>query len=165
MNIFYLDKDPKLAAQYHCDKHIVKMILESAQLLSTAWHELRPGKAALMDIYKSTHKNHPSAVWVRKDARHYRWLANLMTELCKEYTLRYGRIHASERLLKQLAKEPNTESNFRFIPPPQCMPEQYQCADTIQAYRNYYTFGKTYLLKYTNRNRPHWLQTCESEAA
>lgn len=60
MNIFYLDKDPKLCAQYHCDKHVVKMILESAQLLCTAVNEAAGKEVA---PYKSTHVNHPCSIW------------------------------------------------------------------------------------------------------
>ena len=70
MNIFYLDRDPHEAARLQCDKHVVKMILETAQLLSTAHNELDGGQIA----YKTTHKNHPSAVWARKSLDNYLWL-------------------------------------------------------------------------------------------
>ena len=88
MNIFYLDKDPKKCAEMHCDKHVVKMILEYAQLLSTA-HRVLDGNewADHVGLYKATHKNHPSAIWARESAGNYFWLNKLFQELCKEYTL------------------------------------------------------------------------------
>ena len=84
MNIFYLDEDPVLAAQMHCDKHVVKMILESAQLLSTA-HLLIDGDelADERGLYKATHKNHPSSKWVRDSSENYEWLWNLFDQLLK----------------------------------------------------------------------------------
>jgi len=100
MNIFFLDTDPKTAAQQHCDKHVVKMIIEYAQLLSTA-HRILDGNLYLdktangrnikrwrLDdyresiLYKASHINHPSAIWAREDLSHYQWLWNLASELC-----------------------------------------------------------------------------------
>jgi len=83
MNIFYLDHNPVLCAQYHCDAHVVKMILESAQLLSTAHRETDSPYADF--CYKSTHKNHPSAIWVRESTDHYSWLFELFKELSNEF--------------------------------------------------------------------------------
>ena len=85
MNIFMLDNDTKLAAQYHNDKHCVKMCLEYAQLLCTARHESGDSTAR----YRPTHKNHPSAIWVRESLNNYVWLCQLGIDLCKEYTERY----------------------------------------------------------------------------
>ena len=95
MNIFYLHNDPQVCAAYHCDKHVVKMILEYAQLLSTAHHEL--DGVPSIECYKKTHVNHPSAVWARQSKRHYRWLYRLLSHTCREYTKRYRKIHATER--------------------------------------------------------------------
>jgi hypothetical protein len=89
MNIFYLDRDPIEAARLQCDRHVVKMILETAQLLSTAHNELDGGQIA----YKSTHKNHPSAVWARASAENYYWLQRHLGALGHEYFRRYGRVH------------------------------------------------------------------------
>ena len=96
MNIFYLDHDHTTCAKYHNDKHCVKMILEYAQLLCTAHRELDGDNCMHPDVlYKATHKNHPSAVWTRQCSRNYIWLYYLWRELCKEYTYRYGKEHAS----------------------------------------------------------------------
>ena len=81
MNIFYLHENPQRCAEMHCDKHVVKMILETAQLLSTAHHEI-DGEPSI-ECYKATHKNHPSAVWARENRSNYIWLWNLLNSLCK----------------------------------------------------------------------------------
>ena len=104
MNIFYLDKNPKLCAQYHVDRHVVKMILETAQLLSTA-HWLTGGEGP----YRATHKNHPSAIWARSNKSNYNWLCKLGLELCEEYTYRYGKIHKTQQHLEWLSKNITAE--------------------------------------------------------
>ena len=88
MNIFYLDKRPDDAAEMHCDKHCVKMILEYAQMLSTAHRELDVNVPDI--LYKSTHKNHPSTIWTRSSKQHYDWLFRLFRMLSAEYSLRYS---------------------------------------------------------------------------
>ena len=99
MNIFYLDKNPKIAAQMQCDKHVVKMILESAQMLCTA-HRVLDGDdyANKMGLYKLAHKNHPSTIWVRSSYKIIEWLYDHMIALMNEYTYRYGKKHATDRL-------------------------------------------------------------------
>ena len=79
MNIFYLDKNPDLSAQLHCDKHVVKMILEYAQMLSTAHRVLDNSQ----DVYKIAHKNHPCTIWVRENKSNYKWLSMMWFFLCK----------------------------------------------------------------------------------
>ena len=105
MNIFYLHENPKICAKYHNDSHCVKMILEYAQLMCTAHRELDViSKGSLMDttLYKATHKNHPSAVWVRESKANYEFLHKLFSALCNEYTHRYGKIHKTEQKLRKL---------------------------------------------------------------
>ena len=99
MNIFYLDRDPKIAAQLACDKHVVKMILESAQMLCTA-HRVLDGDepADHGGMYKMVHKNHPSTIWTRTSEMNYQWHWRYFDSLLKEYTHRYGKHHATERL-------------------------------------------------------------------
>ena len=157
MNIFYLDPNPKFAAQMQCDKHVVKMILESAQLLSTAKNILDPENPG---PYKTTHKNHPSAVWVRQSGWNYNWLFLHYVALCDEYYYRYGKIHKTASHLQQLSNHPKNIPDTSFInfgPPPQCMPDEYKIpGDTVLAYRKYYKYGKAHLLKYTKREMPYW---------
>ena len=157
MNIFYLDSDPKICAQYHCDKHVVKMILETAQMLSTAHHVL-DGDDAIDGIYRSTHKNHPSSVWVRSCEGNYNWTWLLFMHLLNEYTARYDKTHATQRLLDTLKATPkNISTVVQFSQPPQCMPEQYKVKDaSMQAYRNYYMGEKATFALWRNSDTPSW---------
>ena len=107
MNIFYLDKDPIIAAQMSCDKHVVKMILESAQMLCST-HRVLDGDeiADSKGMYKMAHKNHPSTIWTRSSVQNYIWLWRHMTALMREYTHRYGKVHATETKLAKIFKNP-----------------------------------------------------------
>lgn len=161
MNIFYLDNNVSLCAQYHVDKHM-KMIVESMQLLSTAHRVLDGNNNVLPDerndnLYKCTHKNHPCAIWVRESDEHYLWLFRLSEELLKEYTFRYEKNHASSRLIPYLKNLPNNICKNGFVEPPQAMPEEYKVSgDSVSAYRNYYFFAKSHITKWKNRDVPKW---------
>ena len=106
MNIFYLDKDPELAAIYQYNKHVVKMILESAQMLCTAHHCYGDKWQKENVPYKQAHLNHPSTIWTRQCFQNYRWLYLHMLALGSEYTKRYDRthltIHKCEKFLRQI---------------------------------------------------------------
>ena len=157
MNIFYLDKDPVIAAQMSCDKHVVKMILESAQMLSTA-HRVLDGDeyADKVGLYKMAHKNHPSTIWVRSSYQHYKWLYDHMVALMREYTYRYGKHHATERLLTPLSEYPQAIPVGDYTNPPQCMPEVCKGEDTVLAYQNYYIIEKSGFARWTKREIPTW---------
>ena len=159
MNIFYVHKEADKCAQYHCDKHTIKMILEYAQLLSTA-HHILDGKPAI-NCYKKTHTNHPSAVWARKNASNYKWLWHLLLNLCKEYTKRYDKIHKTQHsgIVKALIKLPKNIAEGEFTQPPQCMPDYCKDnTDAITGYRNYYIKEKSYMAKWKNTPIPTWYQ-------
>jgi len=175
MNIFVLDKSPKISARYHCDKHTVKMIVESAQMLSTTHRmldgvmERRPSKSGSMiqyfklsdsreDIlYKACHFNHPSTVWTRASKANYAWHYWLFHELCKEYTHRYGKVHLTEtKLLDVLSKVPDNIPDVGQTKFPQAMPDYCKMSDSIEAYRKYYINEKKYFAKWTNREVPEW---------
>jgi hypothetical protein len=160
MNIFYLDREPLLAARAHCDKHCVKMILETAQLLSTAHRELDGDEYAdAHGLYKATHKNHPSAVWVRESAANYRWAHQLLVELCGQYGYRYGKTHKTERLIEPLSTLPlNISTDAAFTEPPQCMPDEYKRSDVVDAYRAYYHGDKAGFAEWRHSNPPVWWQ-------
>lgn len=163
MNIFFLHFNPKKCAKYHVDRHVVKMILEYAQLLCTAiW--LTCSEAKLKNnspAYKKTHENHPSAKWVRKSKSNWLWLHKLSLKLCKEYTHRYGKTHKTESVLRNLQCPPLPDK--KFTDPPQAMPDEFKDQDTITAYRNYYLFGKKHLHRWKtrhawkNRNPPNFI--------
>ena len=178
MNIFYLDSDPKLCAEWAVDKHVVKMILESAQLLSTAHRVLdgvetvgvsagglRKKKIWLLNdsrndtLYSATHINHPSAVWTRQSNNNYNWLWCYLYEHCKEYTYRYGKVHKVERdgILDMLRTPPSNIKIGHKSMPPQAMPDEYKCGNTVLAYRNYYKHGKAHLHSWKNREAPDWI--------
>lgn len=156
MNIFYLDNDPKQCAIMHCDKHVVKMIVETAQLLSTAHHVLDgdTGKP----IYKTTHKNHPSAIWCRQSDSNYVWLWCLLVSLCKEYTHRYGKIHKCQwsGLVKELMTLPANIQQGPFTPPTPAMPDEYKTGESLTSYHNYYNGPKRSFAVWTNRTIPQW---------
>jgi hypothetical protein len=167
MNIFYLHHVPQVAAIYHCDKHVVKMIIETAQLLSTAHHE--HGSHA---TYKPTHKNHPSAIWARESAYHYMWLFNLLEECCKEYTHRSDKVHKVERdgLMQALKNQfPINIPDSPFTEPTPAMPEDVKILrevytdryelDSLASYRNYYIQNKTHLANWKKRGAPEWYIT------
>ena len=177
MNIFYLDRDAKRAAQMHIDKHVVKMILEYAQLLSTAHRILdgtlveglsKSGRKAkryqLPDqrdslLYTATHSNHPSAVWCRQTSMNYDWLYSLFVETCNEYTYRYGKIHVTDDKLRHaLSHRPkNIGKSEIWQDPTPAMPDAYKVAgDGVQSYRNYYVGDKRDMSRWTNREMPTW---------
>lgn len=163
MNIFYLEEDPQKCAQAYYDRHVVKMIVETAQMLSTAHRVI--DKDSLSNeynliLYKKTHENHPSSRWVRYSRENYVWAYRLLVFLCQEYTYRYGKKHATERLLPILCYAPEGLKSSKFTAPPSVMPVEYQISDnSIVNYRNYYINGKYALQKYTKREFPSWLLT------
>jgi hypothetical protein len=155
MNIFVLDTDVKRCAEYHLDKHCVKMILESTQLLNNA---LSTYNASYTPIYKPTHKNHPASIWTVLSRENFDWLTNLALALCNEYTHRYGKIHKCQEIIEYF----KTSSHRLQIPPGnlipfvKCMPDQYKVADAVESYRNYYRGDKAYIAKWTKRSIPEW---------
>ena len=158
MNIFYLDKDINKAAEYHNDKHCVKMILEYAQLLCTAHREL-DGDNANENLYKSTQKNHPSAKWVRESKANYEYLYRLFNALCNEYTHRYGKTHLTyQKLHNVLATPPQNIPDKEFTEPTPAMPDDVKNNDSLKAYRDYYKKYKSHLAVWTKRDTPEWYQ-------
>lgn len=185
INIFYLHHEPIDCAAMHNDKHTIKMILEYAQLLSTAHRYLdgtltvslsdsgRKRQTYTLDsnldaiLYRATHINHPSAVWVRKGVQHYHWLYSLLVALCKEYTFRYGKVHKVERegLMDALRVTPkNIPQDTYWSEPTPAMPDEVKVeGNSIASYRAYYINNKTHLAswrgKINSRNTPDWFQT------
>jgi hypothetical protein len=182
VNIFYLHNDPIICAEMHNDKHCIKMILEYAQLLSTA-HRIIDGtqsvglsktgrkqtRYVLPDnresvLYSATHINHPSAVWVRQCVDNYKWLWSLLDALCKEYTYRYGKVHKCEKtgLVEALRWVPNNiKEHGIFTGPTPAMPDDVKIkGDSLASYRNYYITNKQHLAswrgKINSRNIPEW---------
>lgn len=157
MNIFYLVHDAHLCAVAHGNRHVIKMILETCQLLCSVYHMTTPG----VDVpYKLTHKNHPCAVWARKSLDNYNWLLQLGLALCCEYTHRYGKVHASHKVLVHLStiSAPSIPS-LGFTPPPQAMPVVYHNGtSSVEAYRLYYKQEKRHLFAWKRRDMPEFLK-------
>ena len=143
MNIFYLHKDPREAARLQYNKHVVKMILESAQMLCTA-HHCYGNKWQKENVpYKQAHLNHPSTIWARRSKATYMWLYKHMMGLGYEYWLRYGKQHLSiSKCSMFLSKPPVHIQGEEFVQPPQAMPDEYKDKCSIQAYWNYYIGDK-----------------------
>jgi hypothetical protein len=160
MNIFYLSNCPQEAAEAHNDKHCVKMILESAQMLSTAHRELDGDVPDI--LYKSTHKNHPSTIWVRSSKQHYDWLFRLFRMLSAEYSIRYSehnfKVHKTwDKLGKLLETAPKNIKDNGWVDPPQCMPDHCKDDDVVRAYRNYYILEKKHFAVWKHSNTPKWM--------
>lgn len=139
MNIFYTDSDPIIAARNLCNVHVNKMIIESAQMLSTAHHVL-DNKDAIKGIMKPTHVNHPSNVWVRASKENYEWLLSHLIELLKIFEMRSGKIHACVMRIPFLVNLPDCISTRQFTEPPRAMPDHLKNDVTItteEAYRLY----------------------------
>ena len=143
----------------HCDKHVVKMLLETSQLLCTAHRELDDSSFADdAGLYKIAHRNHPSAKWVRESRENYRWAYSLLIALCEEYTLRYGKTHKTQRLgiVDSLHRCPDNILSVAFTDPPQCMPPEFHCDNPVKAYRDYY-LGKKMGFAVWKLKTPDWV--------
>lgn len=156
MNIFVLDLDPKLAAQQQIDKHVVKMVLETTQMLSTA-HWLLGSTGP----YRATHAKHPCTIWTAQSLENYSWLAQHGIALAEEYTARYGKTHACESHLRRLAANPPSSFPMTGLQPFAIAmnKEQYgSCVvpgDAVTSYRNYYRAAKAGFASW-KRNQPSW---------
>lgn len=163
MNIFFLDSSPSKAAKFHNDKHVVKMILETAQLLSTAHAVLDNEGKQVEGMYKPTHVNHPCVVWIRDSTVNYDWTFVLFNSLLLEYTHRYGKIHKCAGLFMDLCHRPrnillpeNAEQKNYTSVPALAMPEEYKSSNPVESYRKYYMGEKRHIAKWTNREIPYW---------
>lgn len=155
MNIFYLHRIARICAKMHLDRHVVKMILETCQLLCTTHHVT---ESEYIPPYKPTHKNHPCTIWVRESIDNYKWLVEFGLELSKEYTYRYGKTHKCEAYIRELGKNIPNLPNIGFTKPAQAMPDIYKCDDSIKAYRQYYFFEKYDLHSWKKRDVPKWIK-------
>ena len=135
MNIFFLHKDPIRAAKAQCDKHVVKMVLETTQMLSTAArrHDYDAG-------YQTAYPNHPMTRWVGDTWDNFNWALMHGEALSCEYTFRYKKFHKCHEILQQISQAVKLSSRdiFDITTPPLCMPDEFKCDDYVRAYRDYY---------------------------
>ena len=157
MNIFFLDRDLKKCAEYHVDKHIVKMITEQNQLLCSAYFFTGED---ILSPYKLTHKNHPCAIWTRESLSNWLWLRDLTIELCHEYTYRYDKMHSGEMVVMNLVTPNLIDLGFTKF---RCaMDEKYIISDDpVVNYRNYYNNAKRHLFNWKYRKIPEWIVGAE----
>ena len=154
MNIFFLDWDVEKNAEFHCDKHVVKMILETAQLLCGVHHMTSQDTEQVP--YKLSHKNHPCAIWSRESLSNYLYLCDLGLELCREYTYRYGKRHKSQDVIEWcIVNKPNIVDKG-FTEPARAMPDEYKVDSIVESYRNYYIGEKSKIAVWKNREIPEW---------
>lgn len=183
LNLFYLHEDPIKSAELHCDKHVVKMIIEYAQMLSTAHRMLDGEQITAMQngrriqrwnlngdedlhtlemqttLYKASHINHPSTKWVRENAIQYQYAYDMFVALCDEYTFRYGKVHLTDKKLRKLLNNlPNNITLGVYSDPPQCMPDDVKTESTITAYHKYYAVYKKDFAKWTSRPVPNFME-------
>jgi len=155
MNIFVLDTDQEKAAHYHVDKHVVKMPLETAQLLCTVHH--LSGTKSDMIPYRATHKNHPSTKWAAESLSNYKWLVELGIRICEEYTYRYEKVHKCEEVVRWCEKNIPDIPDSGLTSFAQAMPDECKRADAVEAYREYYKKSKSHLFSWRKRGKPSWL--------
>lgn len=164
MNIFFVDRDPSVAAQCLVDRHVVKMILESAQILSTVVRK-RYGRSlstrADITLYEATHRNHPCVLWAGETSGNYEWLRTHAVALCDEFRFRYDGEHASERLIRRILSRCPFTYPSPMTEPPQAMPLEYRRPDPVEGYREYYRTGKAHLHRWTKREPPSWIGASE----
>jgi hypothetical protein len=181
MNIFVLDEDPVVSARYHCDQHVIKMIIEYAQLLSNAHRVLdgvqkqgfspsgrnqkqwiHPDRTLNDKLYKTSHVNVGVALWVRESKDNYDWLFNLFVELDKEFVRRYNKkeSHKSVRDLADILHyTPDNIPNIGMTDPYLAMPDCFKNHNAVQAYRNFYIGDKVRFATWKNTEKPYWYIT------
>lgn len=191
MNIFFVSTDPEEAAEMMCDKHVVKMILETCQMLWTAYHthnarfdwKLRAAEMGCT-IYKATHVQHPSCIWVREREEHYQWIVKHLNALCKEYTIRYSKTHVcqiaaaffsdhmpnfpkiiEERDGRVIIIRPYKHTTFfgkvdippNCSKPPICIKNTLLITDSLtESYREYYRVEKRRFATWKTKTPPYW---------
>lgn len=183
MNIFYLSESPRQCAEWMVNRHVVKMVTETAQLLSTA-HRVLDGTQQIIEghvdefgvkhrkktswvlddhrdsiLYSATHINHPSAIWCRQSVENYNWLVDHLFALGDEYTYRYGKKHATiTKLGYTIQSPPFNLKAWDWTPMPSCMPSEYIISDDpILNYRKYYSEAKKHLHSWKKRDQPQWM--------
>jgi hypothetical protein len=170
MNIFALDNDPAIAATYLCDKHVPKMLLESAQLLSTlARYYVPQHRCDAAGLYKSTHQKHPCQLWLQDNPSNWAWLLEHAEAINEEYDNRFNKQHKSypvmlgaSEILKDNAYGYTSTIHYTLHTPfVQCMPEQYYIEnDPVTAYRKYYVYEKRYFARWKRGTpQPEWFTT------
>jgi hypothetical protein len=158
MNIFVLDRDVIKCAEYHNNKHVVKMVLETAQLLCGVHHMTKLESDRELIPYRLSHKNHPCSIWTRECIENYVWLCQLGMALSKEYTKRYGKIHKSQAVIEWCYDNlPKLNVNGKMTEFAMAMPDECKIGDVIDSYRNYYMIEKRSIADWKGE-KPFWFK-------
>jgi hypothetical protein len=167
MNIFFLSENPQLAAAYQHDKHVVKMITETCQLLSTWYHNNSFAGFGSTPWYKATHQKHPCALWLLESRHNVLWLTRHLRALINEYDMRFqtkGKFENARKILRTVEAILMVflvEGDMTL--PPQVVPDDYKTDgntfhDTVIAYRAYYMGEKLSSARYTGTSEPDWME-------
>lgn len=155
MNIFYLDENPVKAATMLCDQHVIKMTLESVQLMCNAWRHYRGQD--FIGIYRPTHVKHPCSLWLTEKSTNVKWLYDHTVSMSGIYFHKSGRFHRSTTLLLTLS-DISPMSHEGHSQPPQCMPDEFKHPDTVTAYRSYYRHkAAQFKMRWTYNEKPKWM--------
>lgn len=158
MNIFILDEDFSINVSYYVNCHVNKMLIEYSQLLCNAHHF---SGSTLNIPYKPCFKNHPCTKWARNSLSNYIWLIKLATELSKEYTYRYNKIHSCQKVIDWAINNIPNIPDIGLTEFVMAMPDEYKTTNIIQSYRNYYNGAKQHLFAWKNREIPYWIEITE----
>lgn len=162
MNLFILDEDPTVAAQMNCDSHVCKIILEAFQMMSLAHLEHDSTKVGLWNA--RTHRNNHVSLWVRENISNYNWTSEHALALCAEYTLRYGKIHKCEDMIRWCAENPPPLLRDTMSPFRQAVAEDCYNINPVTAYHNYYVRYKRSFARWKLGNTPGWfIDLCRIE--
>jgi hypothetical protein len=169
MNLFVLDEDPVIAAKYHADKHVVKQILETFQMMGSAVirHGAQPEQMPLTSKgtpLRGGYHHHPVTKWVGETQENFYWTGIFGLALCSEYTFRYGKTHSCQKGIEYLVKMsnllpnlPQTEFAVAISPEQKCRQHpSFDSLPVVEKYRLYYNYDKAHFCKWTRRNAPHW---------
>ena len=163
MNRFLINYSPELCARDLCDKHVVKMPLEEAQMLCTTVRLHAPEYAEEAGLYRAVHQKHPCTIWAGQSRANYLYSLDMFREMCREYTYRYGKVHASWRLYDALVDAAQYVPDGGITPHPECFSEHTDLKSgrpwPIQSYRQFYmTKQKRFKMVWTKRDVPDWFE-------
>lgn len=162
MQIFILDNDIKNNARYYVDRHVCKIQTEIAQCLCTVFRNLISKEDLPNFIYKSTHEKHPCILWLKESRQNFKYGIELGLALHEEYNFRYpknGKYKKEFTIFNYfniIYKELKFEKEH-LTPFAQAVPSQYKNDNVVKAYRDYYNTEKRHLFKWSNRNKPEWI--------
>lgn len=164
MNIFWTDPDPITAAISLPDCHVVKMPVESVQMLVSACirHGQQPAvTTAAGTIHRGGYAAHPCTIWTGGSRENALWLWQHAMALCLEFRHRYGHDHACRQQLRQVWPSLGLMPSIGLTPPALAMPVELQGTDPVESYRAWIRFKvgtapQTFVWR-RGRSAPHWI--------